>query len=406
MCSARGWCATLRDLAIAASSPDMSTLDDLALVIDRVPFLGSIKTDLMQLRRILVDRRAPRILAIGSSGSGRTTLANELLAAAVLPKEGEHARVVAPEAQWVHVRAAGRSLDWLELDATEGGTLDKTKKDRLERALAEAEPDVILLCVAAPADLPELAALAATHAALLKMLRRDEGDGEKSKAKKTPQSMAVLTHVDRALGDVSLGDPEAKALLDRELAAFRAALEASQLSVPRPVACALDRDEPFHLEEVADEIYVRLPDAAQVEAARAFPVSRDKKREVARLVVHRTSTIAVTIGLAPVPFSDAVLLLPLQGMMVTAVAYIAGQPWDSRAAAEWLGSVGAIGAAAFGLRWGARQIVKLVPGAGTLLSASVAGTGTLAIGRSAIAYFIDGPGLRRPKAILPANAAS
>lgn len=389
----------------------MSTLDDLALVIDRIPFLGSVKTDLMQLRRILIDRRAPRILALGAPGSGRTTLANELLAAAVLPKEGEHARVVAPEAQWVHVRAAGRSLDWLELDTTEGGALDATRKDRLERALAEAKPDVILLCVAAPADLPELAALAATHAMLLELLQRDDDEKgedkrEKDKKSKAPQSLPVLTHLDRALGEVSLKDAEAKSLIDRELAAFRAALEASQLSLPRPVAYALDGDEAFHLELVADEIYVRLPDAAQVEAARAFPVSPDKKREVARLVVHRTSTIAVTIGLAPIPFSDAVLLLPLQGMMVTAVAYIAGQPWDSRAAAEWAGSVGAIGAAAFGLRWGARQIVKLVPGAGTLLSASVAGTGTLAIGRSAIAYFIDGPGLRRPKAFLPANAAS
>lgn len=387
----------------------MSTLDDLALVIDRVPFIGSIKTDLMQLRRILIDRRAPRILAIGLPGSGRTTLANELLAAAVLPRDGEHARVVAPEAQWVHVRAAGRSLDWLELDATEDGALDKTKKDRLERALAEAKPDVILLCVAAPADLPELASIAATHRMLLALLDddgQDEREKEKDKKAKAPQTLPVLTHVDRALGDVSLKDAQAKSLLDRELAAFRAALEASQLSLPRPVAYALDGEEAFHLEQVADEIYVRLPDAAQVEAARAFPVSRDKKREVARLVVHRTSTIAVTVGLAPVPFSDALLLLPLQGMMVTAVAYIAGQPWDSRAAAEWAGSVGAIGAAAFGLRWGARQIVKLVPGAGTLLSASVAGTGTLAIGRSAIAYFIDGPGLRRPKAFLPANAAS
>jgi len=390
----------------------MSTLEDLALVIDRVPFLGSIKTDLMQLRRILIDRRAPRILALGMPGSGRTTLANELLAAAVLPKDGEHARVVAPEAQWVHVRAAGRSLDWLELDATEDGALDKTKKDRLERALAEAKPDVILLCVAAPADLPELAALAATHAMLLELLESaDEDNGEKDKRdkdkkQKAPQTLPVLTHVDRALGDVSLNDAQAKSLLDRELAAFRAALEASHLSLPRPVACALDREDPFNLEQVADEIYVRLPDAAQVEAARAFPVSREKKREVARLVVHRTSTIAVTVGLAPIPFSDAILLLPLQGMMVTAVAYIAGQPWDSRAAAEWAGSVGAIGAAAFGLRWGARQIVKLVPGAGTLLSASVAGTGTLAIGRSAIAYFIDGPGLRRPKAFLPANTVS
>jgi uncharacterized protein (DUF697 family) len=141
-----------------------------------------------------------------------------------------------------------------------------------------------------------------------------------------------------------------------------------------------------------------------VEAARAFPVSRDKKREIARLLVQRASTIAVTVGLAPVPFSDAVILVPLQSLMVTSVAYIAGQPWDARAAAEWLGSVGLLGGAAFGLRWGAQQLIKLMPGAGTLLSASVAGTGTLAIGRSAIAYFIDGPGLRRPRALLPATA--
>jgi len=39
--------------------------------------------------------------------------------------------------------------------------------------------------------------------------------------------------------------------------------------------------------------------------------------------------------------------------------------------------------------------VKLVPGAGTLVGASVAGAGTLAIGRSAMAYFIDGPGHER-----------
>ena len=42
---------------------------------------------------------------------------------------------------------------------------------------------------------------------------------------------------------------------------------------------------------------------------------------------------------------------------------------------------------------------KLVPGAGSIVGAGVAGAGTLAIGRSAIAYFVDGPGnaVRRPE---------
>lgn len=389
----------------------MSTLDDLGLVIDRIPFLGTIKTDLSQLRRVLVDRRAPRILALGAKGAGRTTLANELLAAAALPTTSgvsdaaapadAEARVIAPEGQWVHVRAAGRSLDWLELDATDDGKLDATLKDRLERALAEALPDVILLCIEAPAALAELKPVALTLRTVSEMAkaRRPEGKGAES-----VPVLPVLTKLDHVLGATSIDALEGKAIVEREVQALRTALEASQVPLPRPIACAA-LPSPQLLGALADEIYVRLPDAAQVEAARAFPVSRDKKREVARLVVHRASTIAVTIGLAPVPFSDALVLVPLQGLMVTAVAYIGGQPWDARAAAEWMTSIGVLGAAAFGLRWGAQQLVKLVPGAGTLLSASVAGTGTLAMGRSAIAYFIDGPGLRRPRALLPANAA-
>jgi uncharacterized protein (DUF697 family) len=78
--------------------------------------------------------------------------------------------------------------------------------------------------------------------------------------------------------------------------------------------------------------------------------------------------------------------------MVTGVAYLSGRPWDRKAGAEWIASVGVVGGAGFGLRWGAQQLVKLIPGAGSLVGAGVAGAGTLAIGRSAIAYFIDGPG--------------
>jgi uncharacterized protein (DUF697 family) len=96
----------------------------------------------------------------------------------------------------------------------------------------------------------------------------------------------------------------------------------------------------------------------------------------------------------PIPFSDAIALLPTQGLMVTAVAYVAGQPWDRRAALEWVGSLGVMGGAAVGLRWGAQQLLKLWPGGGTLISASVAGVGTEALGLSAIAYFVDGPGRR------------
>src|SRR5260221_5405942 len=52
---------------------------------------------------------------------------------------------------------------------------------------------------------------------------------------------------------------------------------------------------------------------------------------ISRIIANRAATIAVTVGLAPIPFSDAILLMPLQGLMVTGIAYVAGQPWDRRA---------------------------------------------------------------------------
>ncbi len=363
----------------------MSSLDDLSALVNRLPFLGTIQSDLAQLRRMLYDRRAPRVLTIGAAGSGRTTLANELLLAAALP---ERPSTVAPEAQWVRVRAAGRSLDWLELDTT---PLEHERAARFEDALAEALPDVILLSVRADrmeTDLEPLARAAKDVAARV--------ESKKGKA----ITLGVLLQVD------ALELPIDTAHVDRETHAMRTRLGQLGVELARPIPVALPSDAAAHwnIAELGDAIYTRLPDAAQVEGARALPVSEERKEALARLVVQRCAFVAVTVGLAPVPFADAFLLIPLQGLMVTAVAYIAGQPWDTRAGAEWLGSIGVLGGAAFGLRWLGQQAVKAFPGAGTLLAASIAGSGTMGMGLSAIAYFIEGPGHRRPRALLPADS--
>ena len=51
------------------------------------------------------------------------------------------------------------------------------------------------------------------------------------------------------------------------------------------------------------------------------------------------------------------------------------------------------------MRWAVQQIVKLVPGAGSMISASVAAAGTAALGHSAVAYFVDGTSLNDAKKI-------
>ncbi|MFO0685797.1 MAG: hypothetical protein U0234_27310 [Sandaracinus sp.] len=371
-------------------------MDDFFGVVDRLPYLGSLKRDLEQLRRLLYDRRAARVLVVGAEGSGRTALVNGLFGAA-------SAEIEAPADRWVRIENAGRHLDWLEVVS---GAPSAARLDALSAAIDESTPDVVVYVAQADAasggpKAGEPEALVQAQAALSTLL-----DARNLK----PRALVVLTKADRLIAEGARPpyDAARAGRIDAATAALKKKLDEGGLSLPRAIPCAAlaPQEARWNLREVADELWARLPEQTHVEAVRALPVGQERRRELARIIANRAATIGVTIGLAPIPFSDAILLMPLQGMMVTGIAYVAGQPWDRRAALEWLGSVGLMGGAAMGLRWSAQQLLKLVPGAGTLVSASIAGAGTLAIGRSAIAYFIDGPGARGVKALLPATGTA
>lgn len=363
-------------------------IDDWMKVIDRLPFVSSIKRDATALRRLLYDRRAPRVAVVGLPGSGRTTLANALLSAIAFGQSGA-APPPAP-GHWVRIDADGRRLDWIELPA-------ELSRDALlemaRRGFEETVPDILIGAIEAGT---EESAAGSVHDALAALLAH-LGDHHGHK----PPVLVLLTKVD-ALHPTDAAPDEKESAIDAALGTLRSRL--ADLGQPNEAflaVCALATESRprWNVDRTSEEIIDRLPDQAKLEAVRAFEVGRDARRRVARTLVNSCSALAVTVGLAPIPFADAFILLPLQAAMVTGIAYLSGRPWDKRVAAEWLTSVGVVGGAGMGLRWGAQQLVKLVPGAGALVGAGVAGAGTLAIGRSAIAYFVDGPGglSRRPE---------
>ncbi|MEQ9077303.1 MAG: DUF697 domain-containing protein [Sandaracinaceae bacterium] len=364
---------------------EQEELDDWVKVVDRLPFVSSVKRDFNALRRLLYDRRAPRVVAVGAPGSGRTALANALLHAMTF---GDSGVMPAPDpGRWVHIDASGRRLDWMELPASEG---EDALLELARRGFEEQRPDLLLGVLEAGTERDAGAKLKDALQALQKHLDRD---GDKApvvivvtKADGVPPGYVPLPYPQEKTQGIELALQSARKTLaelgqpdDAFLAA--SALPNGDVSAPR-----------YNVEAVGEAIVERLPEAAQLEAVRAFEVGREARRRVGRALVNSCSALAVTVGLAPIPFADAFVLLPLQAAMVTGIAYLSGRPWDRKAASEWLASVGVVGGAGLGLRWGAQQLAKLVPGAGSLVGAGVAGAGTLAIGRSAMAYFIDGPG--------------
>ncbi len=376
-------------------TPDPHDAEDWLKVLDRLPFVGSVKRELTGLRRLLYERRAPRLAVIGAPCSGRTSLANGLLDAATFGPTGA-APSPAPGA-WVRIDADGRRLDWLELPTGEGLV------ELARGALDETVPDLLVGVVRAGGEGgPEARAVQES----LRVLRDTLADHYDA----SPAILVVLSKVDELAPAGDRPDSEAKRrAIDLALDALRAPLGGLGLKEPAFVpVCARPYDgEPYdpryNLDGLGEAVLAALPDEARLEAVRGLAIGREARRDVARRIVNSCSAIAVTVGLAPIPFADAFVLLPLQGAMVSGIAYVSGRGWDVKAGAEWIASLGAVGSAGLGLRWGAQQLVKLVPGAGSLIGASVAGAGTLAIGRSAIAYFIDGPGRPGPRPELRAE---
>lgn len=131
-----------------------------------------------------------------------------------------------------------------------------------------------------------------------------------------------------------------------------------------------------------------LPATAQLAFAR-FTNARRAQALIASALLKSFSSLCGVIGMQPIPLADLPVLLTLQSLMVGLIIHTTGRRVDARLIAEFLGALGLGAAAGFAFREAARIAVRIIPFWGHAVSGLVAGAGTYAIGRAAIAYFID-----------------
>ena len=136
-----------------------------------------------------------------------------------------------------------------------------------------------------------------------------------------------------------------------------------------------------------------LPNEARIETARVFG-HHQTQQEIAQHLVKSTTAICTAIGTQPIPLADLPLLTTLQLVMVSGIMYLSGRERSLRAATEFVAALGANVGAGMLFREGARALLKLVPGWGNVICGMIAGAGTYAIGRAAIAYFLEGVSLK------------
>lgn len=97
--------------------------------------------------------------------------------------------------------------------------------------------------------------------------------------------------------------------------------------------------------------------------------------------------------MTPIPVSDIYILLIIQSVLVSLIASLSGRDISLETSKEFILSMGGIAGAGYVFRLVAQQATKFLnavwPGSGSAVSSAIAASGTLAIGKAAIAYYLD-----------------
>ena len=167
----------------------------------------------------------------------------------------------------------------------------------------------------------------------------------------------------------------------------------NQMSSEERNQLTLDFDGRWNMDKLLDLLENALSDASARAGLRMALRFEEIVTNLAKHIVDMFSGIAGTIALTPIPVADLYVLLALQSVMVGIIAVLSGREANLQTAKEFIFSLGGVGGAGLGFRLLAQQSSKLLnglfPGAGSVISTTVAASGTKAIGSAAIAYYLS-----------------
>jgi uncharacterized protein len=377
-------------------------------LLDHLPApLGSgLRQRLGQLRELLVEQRAPRLVLVGRRGAGKSTLVNAIFDEPLAGIGHLGRGTLAPQWYAYHsTRGALEVLDTRGIGEAQLATEPNAREATLHAIVAECSakpPDALLFLVKAKEiesrsdedmrDLAEIcSAIARKHGGRLPIIAVANQCDELSpptvrldRPEDNPRYHSKRQAVDIVEGKLS----------DR--IAAHPSLVANWVNSVGVVSYAewaadgsLLEDLRWRVEDLVRYVFLELPNQAQVELVRLSRV-RGLQREVATRIIHATAAVCAALGAIPLPFADMTPITGAQIAMVTAIGHVSGRELSAKAASEFLFALGVNVGAGFVFRELARGLVKWAfPGGGSVVSAAVAYAATLGLGAAAVAYFID-----------------
>jgi predicted GTPase len=389
-------------------------------LVDRLPVevAKDLRGRVATLRALVLEKRPPALLLVGRRGAGKSSLINALFGARIAAIG--HVTAQTGRGRWYDYERDGGAMSILDTRGMQEGSPPaegddvSTAVESIAAALREKSADlVVFVAKASEVDSAidaDLKALESVYDVL----------GTYHRAR--PPLIAVVTHCDllepKAASLHASADAERKEVeekLDHVATAERtlSGKMDQRLRLREPLVATLGvstymswradgtlrADERWRIDDLALTLFRHMPDSARAELARVTR-ARAVQEELSITLTKATATVCAGIAAAPIPVADIFPLTALQAGLVAAIAWISGRSLDATGSAEFLASLGANVGAAFALRETVRALLKVIaPGGGALVSATIAFSGTMAIGAAARAYFIGGVSLKDAKRV-------
>jgi len=160
-------------------------------------------------------------------------------------------------------------------------------------------------------------------------------------------------------------------------------------------------DGRYNIEKLSDILGDAIKDYDAKMGLRMAARLDEVVKRVANKLVNIFATLSATIAVTPIPVSDIYILIALQSVMVTLIAALSGRDVSVDSGKEFISSIGGVAGFGFIFRTLAQQTSKLIngifPGVGSAVSSGVAFAGTTAMGKAAVAYYIEDKTMKEVK---------
>ncbi len=356
-----------------------------------------------EIRKLVEESRPPVMLLMGRSGHGKSSVINALAGknvATVNDVKPETPETVPYVITFPESHSTWQIVDTRGIfESTQpGNSLVEDPVDVLKKSIIKYSPDVIMHVISTP-ETRNLSKDFEVYEDINKLVKKEHGLNiptilvlskadtignprewpPEDNARKAGHLLDVINY----MADEVL-DLEYKNSLNQNYPYLGFEVTDSNYVGIIPIS-SLEGDL-WNIDTLSDLIGNHLDEAAQLDFFQAQKRT-EQLRRLSSSIIKRFTFIASGVGSSPIPIADITLLTPLQLLMISIIGALSGREISKDTALEYLAAAGVNVGAAFGLREGARQLLKFVPIGGAALSGSVAAAATYSIGKSAEAYF-------------------